>query len=360
LLIWIKLIKLKMNNLEIAQQRLYNQRISGEKFKNPADVVKYLGAVQAQDYAGAKWALGLRSQRSSDAAIDEAMADGSIIRTHVLRPTWHFVAPADARWMIELTAPRINVAAGTWFRKLKLDNAVFKQSNDALAKALEGCKQLNRAEVMAVLNKAGVATDDLRFIHLLMRAELDKVICSGGRQGKQFTYALFDDRVPQGNVPAKEKALAELALRYFMSRGPATLQDFNWWSGLATIDAKLGLEIAKPQLVKINVESREYWMAKDVPVINNKAPIAHLLPAFDEFAVAYKDRSAIVNPKYVKQALHVIFNPSIVVNNQVVGTWKRTLKKDAIDIILNPFGKLNKIQTKAIETAAERYRGFVK
>jgi len=349
-----------MNNLEIAQQRLYNQRISGEKFKTPAEVVKYLGAVQAQDYAGAKWAVGLRLQKSSDAAIDKAMANGSIIRTHVLRPTWHFVAPADARWMIDLTAPRINAAAGTWFRKLKLDNAVFNQSNDALAKALEGGKQLNRAEVMAVLNHAGVATDDLRFIHLLMRAELDKVICSGPRQGKQFTYALFDDRVPTGNVPAKEEALAELALRYFISRGPATFQDFCWWSGLATVDAKLGLEIAKPQLAKKNVESREYWMAKDGQAINNKAPIAHLLPVFDEFAVAYKDRSAIVNSKYIEQALHVIFNPSIVVNNQVVGTWKRTVRKEAVEIVLNPFGKLNKIQTKAVETAAERYRKFVK
>ncbi len=348
-----------MNNLEIAQQRLYNQHISGEKFKKPAEVVKYLGAVQAQDYAGAKWAIGLRLHRSSDAAINKAMADGSIIRTHVLRPTWHFIAPADARWMIDLTAPRINAAAGTWFRKLKLDNAVFKQSNDALAKALEGGNQLNRGDVMAVLNRAGVATDDLRFIHLLMRAELDKVICSGGRQGKQFTYALFDDMVPTGNVPAREEALAELALRYFISRGPATLQDFTWWSGLATVDAKHGLEIAKPLLAKMNVESREYWTAKKEPGINNKAPVAHLLPAFDEFAVAYKDRSAIVNPKYIKQALHVIFNPSIVVNSQVVGTWKRTLKKDAVEIVLNPFGKLNKIQTKAVETAAERYRGFV-
>jgi len=347
-----------MNDLEIARQRLYNQRISGEKFKKTADVVKYLGAVQAQDYAGAKWALGLRLQKSSDSSIDKAMANGDIIRTHVLRPTWHFITPADASWMIDLTAPRINAAAGTWFRKLKLDNAVFRQSNDALAKALEGGKQLNRAEVMAVLNHAGVATDDLRFIHLLMRAELDKVICSGGRQGKQFTYALFDDRVPPCTLP-KEEALAELALRYFISRGPATLQDFTWWSGLATVDAKLGLEIAKPHLAKMNVESREYWMAKDTPVINNKTPMAHLLPAFDEFAVAYKDRSAIVNPKYLKLALHVIFNPSIIVNNQVVGTWKRTVKKDAVEIILNPFGKLNKIQAGAVEIAAGKYRKFI-
>ena len=347
-----------MTNLEIAQQRLVNQRISGQKFKKPAEVVKYLGALQAQDYTGAKWALGLRLQKSNDAAIDRAMADGSIIRTHVLRPTWHFVSPADARWMIELTAPRINTFAGSWFRKLKLDNTVFKKSNDALAKALEGGKQLSRAEVMAALNQAGVATDDLRFIHLLMRAELDCVICSGGRQGKQFTYALFDDRVPQYTIP-KEEALVELAKRYFISRGPATLQDFTWWSGLATIDARKGLEMAKPELFKIAVESREYWMSGDASISTARVPIAHLLPAFDEFAVAYKDRLAAVNPEYLKQALHVIFNPSIVINSQVVGTWSRVVKKDTVEISLNPFGKLNKLQAKAVDMAAARYSKFV-
>jgi len=208
-----------MTSLDIAEQRIYNQHIAQPTQKKPADIVKWLGAVQAQDYAGAKWALGLRLKDASDAAIDAALGDGSIIRTHVLRPTWHFVIPADARWMITLTAPRINGFCATWYRKLQLDNAVFNRSNDALAKALEGGRHLNRTAIMAVLNGAGVATDDLRFIHLLMRAELDRVICSGPRQGKQFTYALFDDRIPAGNSPTKEEALNELAKRYFISHG---------------------------------------------------------------------------------------------------------------------------------------------
>jgi len=348
-----------MINLDIAQLRLYNQHIAHQTFTKPGDIVKYLGAVQAQDYAGAKWALGLRLKGSTDAAIDKAMADGSIIRTHVLRPTWHFVTPADARWMIELTAPRINAFSASRYRQLQLDSAVFKRSNDALAKALEDNKQLNRAEMMAALNQAGVATDDLRFIHLLMRAELDKVICSGTRQGKQFTYALFDDRIPMSKPLAKEEALAQLATRYFTSHGPATLPDFTWWSGLSGADAKSGLEMVKPQLASTWVEGREYWMAKEQPIVNDKVPVAHLLPAFDEFAVAYSDRTAIVNPEYLTQARHVIFDPSIVINNQVVGTWKRIIKKNAVDITLNPFGKLTKTQEKAVEAAAGRYRKFI-
>jgi len=348
-----------MTHLEIAQQRLYNQCISGPKFKKPAEIVTCMGAIQAQDYAGAKWAVGLRLQKSSDEAIDKAMANGSIIRTHVLRPTWHFVSPADARWMIELTAPRINAASASRHRHFKLDSAVFKRSNDALAKALEGGRQLNRIKVLNELNNAGVATDDLRFIHLLMRAELDKVICSGGRQGKQFTYALFDDRVPTGNTLSKEEALAELAKRYFMSHGPATIQDFTWWSGLSGIDARKGFEIVKSELTSIKVDSNEYWTVPGKADVRGKTPIAHLLPAFDEFAVAYKDRTAAVNPKYLKEAPHVIFNPSIVVNSQVVGTWQRSIHKNAIDIALNPFGKLNKVQEKAVGVAAERFRKFL-
>jgi len=348
-----------MTAADIAQQRIFNQHIGRQTFKKAHEIVQYLGAVQAQDYAGAKWALGLRLQNSTDAAIDKAMANGSIIRTHVLRPTWHFVTPADARWMIELTAPRINAFSASRHRQLQLDSAVFKRSNDALAKALEGGKHLDRAEMAAALQHADVATNDLRFIHLLMRAELDKVICSGPRHGKQFTYALFDDRVPVNNIFSKEEALAELAARYFISRCPATLQDFAWWCGLTAADARQGLDMVKSKLTPIKSEGREYWIGKDEPEMTGKTPATHLLPAFDEFAVAYKDRSATVNPKYLKQARYVIFDPSIVINNQVVGTWKRTISKNRVEVILSPFGKLNKLQEKAVDAAVRKCRKFV-
>jgi hypothetical protein len=348
-----------MTEPEIAQQRLYTQHIAAQTFNTPAEIVKYMGAMQAQDYAGAKWAVGMRLQKSSDAIIDKALADGSIIRTHVLRPTWHFVSPADLRWMLDLSAHRIIALSASRERQLKLDNDIFKRSNDVLGKALVGGKQLNRLEMTDLLQQAGIDTNEQRFIHLLMRAELDQVICSGARQGKQFTYALFDDRVPKDNQRTKEEALSELVKRYFISRGPAALQDFAWWGGLTLADAKTGLESIKSELTNIEVNGRTYWMAKDQPLINAKAPVAYLLPAFDEFAVAYSDRTAAVNSKYLVQARNVIFDPSIVVNNQVVGTWKRVINKDSIEMILNPFGKLNKVQTKAIEMAQKRYQKFM-
>jgi hypothetical protein len=349
-----------MKAIEIAGQRLHNQHIISHLFTMPAEIVKYMGAMQAQDYAGAKWAVGMRLQKSNDAAIDKALADGSIIRTHVLRPTWHFVSPSDLRWMLDLSAHRIIAMSASRDRQLKLDSSIFKHSNDVLGKALSGGKQLNRLEVMAILQQAGIDTNEQRFIHLLMRAELDRVICSGARQGKQFTYALFDDRVPQNNNLTHNEALAELVKRYFISRGPATLQDFVWWSGLTLADSKSGLEIVKSGLTNIQVNGHTYWMPKDLPIIEAKVPLAHLLPAFDEFAVAYNDRTAVVNAKYILQARHVFFDPSIVVNNQVVGTWKRIVNKNSIDIILNPFGKPNKGQEKAIDTAQKCYYKFMK
>jgi hypothetical protein len=348
-----------MTNREIAQIRLHNQRIGGEKFKTANEVVQYMGAVQAQDYAGAKWALGLRMKKSNDTEIDKALNDGAIIRTHVLRPTWHFVTPADARWMIELTAPRINAQAAFMYRQQELDATVFRKSNDALAKAFEGGKKLDRLEIKDVLQKAGIATSDLRFVHLLMRAELDKVICSGGRQGNQFTYALFDDVVPQGGLFNKEEALAKLAATYFISRGPATLQDFTWWSGLAGADTKAALEIVKSALQSFKIGNLEYWMDKDTPSTLAEATSVYLLPAYDEFAVSYKDRSAIINPKYTRQTLNVIFNPSIIMDEQIVGTWKRIIKKSGVIFDLNLLTKLNKTQTKAIGTAKGQYLKFI-
>src|SRR5581483_11815980 len=225
-----------MTNEELVQRRLANQGISQPRFKTPREVVTWLGAVQAQDYAAAKWAVALRAQGVTDAAMDQALAEGTILRTHVLRPTWHLVIPEDIRWMLELTAPRIHALMTYQHRQLELDKTVFKRSHAALVKALQGGKQLTRSEITAALQRAGISTDGSRLTYLLGQAEIDGVICSGGRRGKQFTYALLDERAPKAKTLPREQALFELARRYFTSRGPATLQDFVWWSGLAMTD----------------------------------------------------------------------------------------------------------------------------
>jgi hypothetical protein len=212
--------------MNIIASRLHNQHISRPDFNTPAEAVQWLGAVQAQDYAAAKWALGLRMKAGSDPALDQAFADGTILRTHVMRPTWHFVTPSDIHWMLELTSKRINAAMSYNFRRLGLDASVFKRSNSALVEALRDGNQLTRLELVSILKHRGIKTDNLGFLHILMHAELDRLICSGARREKQFTYALLDERAPHAKTLKRDEALAELTRRYITSHGPATAQDY--------------------------------------------------------------------------------------------------------------------------------------
>jgi hypothetical protein len=348
---------------DITRQRLHHQKLSITTFKQPEQVVEWLGAVQAQDYAGAKWAVAQRTKGLRDTDLDQALASGSIIRTHVLRSTWQFVAPKDIRWMLKLTAPRILAQSAGYFRNSKLDKAIFKRSNAVLIKALQGGKQLTRAELVSTLRKNGVgSTDLLQFTYLLIYAELQGILCSGGRQGKQFTYALLEEKVPPAKVLEHDLALAELAKRYFLSHGPATLKDYVWWSGLTVKDAKDGLEMIRSTLEHETIEDNIYWFGSSTAVKKEKEIRAYLLPNYDEYMVGYTDRSAIYdvqhNPKLDTRG-NFLFNNVIVINGQVVGTWKRTINKNSVVVELNAFFTLSKSEKQAIESAAGQYGRFL-
>jgi Winged helix DNA-binding domain len=350
-----------MTNLKIAYQRLHNQLITQQTFEKADDVVRWLCAVQAQDFAAAKWALGLRMQNSTDEIIEQAFTDGAILRTHILRPTWHFVLPADIRWMLALTAPRVIAASAYYYRTPGLDETVFSHSNAVLAKALQGGKQLTRPELVSVLQRAGIVTDDLqRFTYIMMRAELDGIICSGGRRGKQFTYALLDERAPQARTLDRDQALAELARRYFASHGPATLQDFVWWSGLTVADARAGLEMVASQLSHEVIDGQTYWSSASMATKDLSQTI-YLLPNFDEYTVGYTDRSAIFDMSDAGKfgTPGNVLNPTIVLDGLVVGTWKRTLKKDLVLLTTSLFTTLTKAETSALIESASRYSVFL-
>ena len=351
-----------MTSLDIAHQRLLNQHIAKATFTKPGEVVAWLGAVQAQDYAGAKWALGLRLQGARDDEVERAFTEGAILRTHLLRPTWHFVTPADIRWLLALTAPRVHAANAYMYRKLELDRAIFKRSHAALAKALQGGQQLTRDELRGVLQKAGIATEGvLRMSYLMMRAELDGIVCSGSRRGKQFTYALLDERAPQAKALEREEALAELAHRYFMSRGQATVQDFAKWSGLTVTDARRGLEAIKVQLRREVVGGQTYWFSTSKPSTKEASPTAYLLSIYDEYISGYKDRSAMVDERRAAKlgALGNALSYILVVDGQIVGTWKRTIRKDAVAIEIDIFTRLTKAENRAVIEAARRYGKFL-
>ena len=348
-----------MVNLYLAHQRLHNQLITQPTFEKPVEVVSWLGAVQAQDYLGSLWAVGLRIRNAVEADIEQAMADGEVVRTHPMRGTWHFVAAADIRWLLTLMAPGRIASMATWYRRLELDEATFAKSNAVFAQTLQGGNQLTRQELTAALGQAGISTEDLRLTFLLQRAEIEGVIASGSRRGKQFTFALLDELVPISRTLERGEALAELARRYFTSHGPATLQDFTWWSGLTAVEARAGLEMVKSQFVKETIDERVYWLSPSTPTLKVASPTAYLLPPYDEYTVAYKDRSAVLDPAYAEQTGNGIFGPTIVVDGQIVGTWKRAFRKDAVVITQDLFIPLDEAQQQAVAEATERYSRFV-
>lgn len=347
-----------MEMSDIRAYRLYQQQLTQQTFTTPEEVVRWLGAVQSQEYAPAKWSLGMRLSNANDQFIEQAFTDGAILRTHVMRPTWHFVAPDDIRWLLALTAPRVNAFNGYAYRQHELDDAIFARSNHTLIKALEGGRQLTRAELGAALRNAGINTEGLRLLLLVMRAELDAVICSGPWRGKQFTYMLLDERAPNAKSLPRDEALVELTKRYYTSHGPATVHDFSWWSGLTVADAKAGLAMCSRDLISEDVDGKTYWFSASMPTTIEPSAATYLLPTFDEFLVGFdsfeKSRRGDQHPD-----TELSFNSTIVINGKVAGTWQRTFRKGAVMIEYDTFAPLNTSQHEAIHAAAQRFGDFL-
>lgn len=350
-----------MTKLDIVQRRLNNQHLAGTACQKAGDVVAWLGAVQAQDYAGAKWAVGQRVQGADDTSIEQAFNKGTILRTHIMRPTWHFVTPADIRWLLELTAPRVNIANAYMYRQLELDDALFARSNEAVAEALAEGQFLTRTELGTVLSRAGIAAQGMRLGYIIHRAELDAIVCSGPRRGKQFTYALLDERAPQAKRLPYDEALAELTQRYFTGHGPATPADFAWWSGLTKSQVQAGLELVKSVLSRETMGDQAYWLAPDLPLVKEASPTAHLLPNYDEYLLSYRDSSPVLDPAqaHMIETGNPIYDHFLVIDGRLAGVWRRDFKKDTVTITLKRFAPLSKAQVEAIHTEAERFSKFM-
>jgi hypothetical protein len=347
--------------LDIASQRLLNQRLAASPFEKPGEVVDWLVAVQAQDFFGAKWALGLRLRDAHDADLDRAFNAGEILRTHMLRPTWHFVTPADIRGLLALTAPRVHALNAGMYRKLELDDTTLKRGHRALSKALRGNQHLTREELSVALERAGIAAKGQRLAYIVMHAELEGLICSGPRRGKQFTYALLEERVPPVAALKRDEALAQLARRFFTSHGPATVQDFAKWSGLSSVDAKRGLDSSHAHLQHEMVNHQEFWCSAATAPVQRTASSTYLLSIYDEYIIGYHDRSMMATPEVAAKlfTMGAALTAAIVIDGKIVGSWRRTLDKDTVTIELKPFRQLRKAEQRAIGAAAQRYGEFV-
>ena len=343
------------------RERLARQFLTASGPGRASDVVRALGAVQAQDYAGAKWALGQRTRgTTTDAQVEGDLNGGAILRTHVLRPTWHFVSPEDIRWMLALTAPRVRALLAHYDRRLELTRKVLRRGRDAMVRALRGGRQLTRSALAEALQRAGVPATGQRLGHLVMHAELDAVICSGARQGKQFTYALLEERVPPAPAIERDEALLALTRRYFETRGPATTHDFAWWSGLTMADVKRGVQMAGGELERGTLDGREYIFT------GRKAtrPVAsaQLLPNYDEYFIGHRDRSAIaqrLGHAGLVTGGNALISNVIVVDGQLVGGWKRTLEGTRAIVTLSPQVALTPAERRRIAVAVRKLGEFL-
>jgi hypothetical protein len=349
-----------MNLLEIPSLRALNQNIVASEFTTPNEVVQWMGAMQAQDFPMAEWAIGLRMQDPFLDKIRKAFNTGEIIRTHVMRPTWHFVSSKDVYWMLDLTASRILSSMKSRHKAMGLSQAVFSKCNKLFEKALASKSSLTRDELVKMLNNAGIKTNDNRLSHILFMAELDKLICSGPMSGNKQTYALLSERVPKNKVLPRDEALAELAKRYFTSRGPATVQDFAWWSGLSLTESRQALDSVKPLLVSQTIGQQAYWLTNSSKNVRFDKPFVRLLPAYDEFLISYKDRSASLSvlPKSKIVSENGFFRPVIIVNGRVTGLWMRKIEKNKVMIKASLFQPLDKLTMKLFEKEAEKFAHF--
>lgn len=314
---------------DILNIRLAGQQLVNSGSKTPGEVVARMGAMQAQDYNMSKWAIGIRLPGSTENDIEAAINRGEVIRTHLMRPTWHLVAAEDIHWLLELTAARVRSAIGTRDKDLELDETIYIKSQSIMAKLLDGEKHLTREEIGKELLKQKIVITNNRLSHIMMRAELDKLVCSGTLRGKKQTYALLDQRVSKPATYHKDEALAKLAQKYFTSHGPATIQDFVWWSGLSLTGARHAIEMIKSGFIQEKIEDQVYWFSDLYSGLKPLETSVHLLPAFDEFIISYRDRQAILSLENHRKAIsnNGIFKPVVIRNGEAVGIWKKVIRK---------------------------------
>jgi len=341
----------------LVQRRLHTQHLASAKLDTPHAVVSHFGAVQAQDYLGALWAVGLRMRNAVEADVERALAERSIVRLWPQRGTLHFVAAEDARWMVDLLAPRVLARnRGRLQREHGLDAAVLRRARSVVERALRDGAQLTRPELYAALEKGRIATGASRGLHILFALAHERLLCFGARRGKQPTFVLFDEWLPSAKPKSREESLAALTIRYFSGHGPATVADFLWWSGLTAREVREGLALTGDALTH---EDGLYFSSASR--VSRASSSTHLLPPYDEYTVGYKDRSAVLDPAFAK---HVnagggIIHPIVVVNGRVVGTWKRTLSARSIEIRVSAFRALSARERAGLAKVAARYAGFV-
>lgn len=337
-----------------------HQLLWGSRITTPEDVLRSLGAIQAQEWPVAKWSLAQRGRGIDDLTVQEAFDSGRILRTHVLRPTWHFVAAEDIRLLLAATARRVQATTAHRYEQLGLDGKQLARSETALLKCLASGRQLTRKEIRDELTRVRIDTEGQRFAWMLMHAELTGVICSGAVTGKQQTYALLEERSPQTTSPDRDQALAELTRRYFTSRGPATARDFGWWSSLTAAEIREGIEMLSGELDSETVDGRTYWSGPSRRTRSPASPIIDLVQIYDEIGIAYTESRDVLLGTVDKGSVWEARLPHmILLDGQAIGHWKSSRKKQSVEIVSTFYRRPTREENAAFDRAIGRYARFL-
>ncbi len=330
--------------------RLTNQQLRSPRFDAPGDLVRWMGAVQAQDYAGALWAIGLRTANACESDVEDAIAARSIVRTWPMRRTLHLVPAEDVRWMLRLLASRVIRSSAGRYRALGLDESTFARSRTLLSRALAGGRRLSRQDALAVLERGGVSAGSQRGYHILSHLAQQGLLCFGPRDGRQPTFVLLDEWVGKTDERSDVDCLAGLARSYFNSHGPATVHDFAWWTGLSLREAREAVRAAGPDLED-----------KTRRTVRRRTPTAALLPPWDEYLVGYKDRVAALGhlPSDHPRLAGAIGIPLILIDGRARGAWRRDLTPSRVRLSLEYWGRVTDVERRAVEAAARRYCRFM-
>jgi hypothetical protein len=347
--------------MDIVQLRLLSHRLRHRRFEKPQDVVSWFGGMQAQDYGWTKWAIGLRCAAAKEVKVEDAFADRDIVRTWLMRGTIQVTSADDVRWILQLLAPRLMNQSARRLKQLELDEKTLLDSFDVLIGALENEGFQTRYALLAALDEAGITMTGQRGYHILRQAGLRGLVCFGPEKGKEQQFGLLDASASTGPEMTRDEALSKLAARYFRSHGLASVQDFVWWSGLTSGDARKGLELAKSQLTQTNHEGDVYWCFENDKAESHSPTTVRLLPAYDEYYLGYKNRDAILDSRFDSNAVSSggVFRPMIVVDGQIKGIWKRKMDGDQMLITPILFESLNKQEKGALTAATEEYGQFL-
>ena len=345
----------------ITNIRILSQQLATPQFDTPQELIRWMGAMQAQEYTMSKWAIGTRLKSGSLAQVEKALERGEIIRTHIMRPTWHFVPAEDLRWMLQLSGQRVKKSFDSYAKKFGVPESTHTACASLLETILRDHNHLTKLEIAEALKHAGITDNTSLAEYFIGRAESSGLLCSGADKDKKVTYALIDERIPSTKELHKDEALAKLARRYFQSHSPAGFQDFLWWSGLTITETRHAIHLIEGELIKDRYAEHELFVHESWVESKPSGDVVHFLPSFDEYLISYKDRSTVLDPKHYPKAFNNfgIFYPVILHNGKIVGNWKKVTKKSGTTIETTFFEKKTKVNKKLIKEAEQRFLSYL-